>query len=103
MKKRDYSHQIPLCSPGCNCLFCDFDPEWEAILAIAKEKDDFYAQLGWDAETQAKFFFDTVCVEMLSKDELLILLDMEISAFIDKCHPLLLSLLNSLRDGGADV
>lgn len=103
MKKRDYSPLNPLQLINWELLLSGIDLDYDLQLQQGRYLDAFYQELGWDAETQAKFFFGTVCVEMLSKDELLMLLDQEIYAFVKKCHPLLLALLNSLRNGGADV
>ena len=53
-----------------------------------------------DAQQQADFFWGTLCIEKLSKDELRILLNIKIQEFVSKCHPLLLALL-SPDEGGA--
>ena len=107
MNNRDSSQSKPTtssatsCSPSCNCLLCDFDPEYEARLAKGRALDAFYAQLGWSAQQQADFFYETLCIEKLSKDELRMLLDLQIEEFVSKCHPLLLALLSSDEGGAA--
>ncbi len=102
MNNRDSSQSKPTttCSPSCNCLLCDFDPEYEARLERGRALDAFYAELGWSAHQQADFFYETLCIEKLSKDELRILLNLKIQEFVSKCHPLLLALLSS-DEGGA--
>jgi hypothetical protein len=102
MNNRDSSRSkaATYCNTSCNCLLCDFDPEYEARLERGRALDAFYAELGWDAQQQADFFYETLCIEKLSKDELRILLNLNIQDFISKCHPLLLALLSS-DEGGA--
>ena len=39
----------------------------------------------------------------LSQSELMTLVEQEIGSFLDKCHPLFLALVNSIRQGGQDV
>lgn len=57
---------------GCGCQLCDFDPVWESKMAKAREIDEFYRIIGWDAQKQADVFFANVGLEKLSKPELAI-------------------------------
>ena len=86
----------------CSCPVCsseNFLPDLGA--SITKELLQFYAQLGWSPRDHADFMASSL--GSLSQGELVILLEQEIGGFINKCHPLFLALVNSIRQGGQNV
>lgn len=68
---------------------------------ISQELVSFYAQLGWDEKTRREFLASSL--GSLNQVELITLLEQEIGDFLEKCHPLLLALSNSIQRGGRHV
>jgi hypothetical protein len=90
------------CTKDCSCVICQspsFHPTVSSL--ISQELVSFYAQLGWDEKTRQEFLASSY--GSLSQAELITLLEQEIRGFLDKCHPLLLALVNSIRQGGLNV
>jgi len=86
----------------CSCPVCSSDSFLPGLGAsITKELLEFYAQLGWSRRDHAEFMASSL--GSLSQSELVTLLEQEIGRFLDKCHPLFLALVNSIRQGGQDV
>lgn len=103
MKKRDHSPLNPLEALNWEMLLSGIDLEYDWRLQKGRDLDAFYEELGWDVETQAQFFFDTLSVTKLSTDELILLLDKELEVFVNKCQPLFVLLVNSKRlEGQSD-
>ena len=86
----------------CSCPVCSSDHFLPNLGAsITKELLEFYSQLGLTQGDHADFM--TSSLASLSRSELVTILEQEIGSFLDKCHPLLLALLNSIRQRGQDV
>jgi len=102
MNKRDSAnlHQNPLFALTWETLLSAFDPEEQLRQILEGNLEAFYGELGWDVQVQADFFFETACVEKLSSDELVLLIDKEVETFVKKCHLLLLLLANSVKQQG---
>jgi hypothetical protein len=66
-------NQLLKCDSSCPWLCGGHDPEYEARLELGHRKDAFYRELGWSADEQADFFFETVSLTKLSIDEWLLL------------------------------
>jgi hypothetical protein len=90
------------CTKDCSCVICQ-SPTFHPTVSsrISQELVSFYAQLGWDEKTRQEFLSSSL--GYLSQAELITLLEQEIGDFLDKCHPLLLALVNSIRQGGLNV
>lgn len=85
----------------CSCPVCSSDKFLPNLgAAITKELLEFYSQLGLSPKDQAEFSVPSL--NSLSRGELVTLLDQEISNFLEKCHPLFLALVNSIRPGARD-
>ena len=96
-----YSSQLnPVQALSWEMLLSGIDLNYDWVLQKGRDLDAFYAELGWDAEAQANFFYETLSVTKISKGELEMLLDKELEAFIQKCQPLFVLLVNSMRREG---
>ena len=90
------------CTKDCSCIICQ-SPTFHPTVSsrISQELVSFYAQLGWDEKTRREFLASSY--GSLSQEEMITLLEQEIGDFLDKCHPLLLALVNSIHQGGLNV